>query len=72
MTKTKTKIMYKAYLSYGQLKEYLDLLLVNGLIDSDEKEQTFKTSVKGIRFLNIYDQLSALSSKKISGRASRR
>jgi predicted transcriptional regulator len=27
----KTKIMYKAFLSYAQLKEYLTVLLQNGL-----------------------------------------
>jgi predicted transcriptional regulator len=29
---TKTKIMYKAYLSYAQLKEYLSVLVENGLL----------------------------------------
>jgi predicted transcriptional regulator len=30
---TKTKIMYKAFLSYAQLKEYLTLLLQNDLLE---------------------------------------
>jgi predicted transcriptional regulator len=30
---TKTKIMYKAFLSYAQLKEYLTLLLQNNLLE---------------------------------------
>ena len=30
---TKTKIMYSAFLSYSQLKEYLSLLIENNLID---------------------------------------
>jgi predicted transcriptional regulator len=30
---TKTSIMYKAFLSYAQLKEYLSFLLESGLID---------------------------------------
>ena len=30
---TKTKIMYKAYLSYNQLKEYLSILIENNLIE---------------------------------------
>ncbi|MGA7008346.1 MAG: winged helix-turn-helix domain-containing protein [Nitrososphaeraceae archaeon] len=29
---TKTKIMYKAFLSFAQLKEYLAMLTQNGLI----------------------------------------
>jgi len=30
---TKTKIMYKAYLSFAQLKEYLTVLQENGLLE---------------------------------------
>ena len=30
---TKTKIMYKAYLSYNQLREYLSVLIENNLIE---------------------------------------
>ena len=30
---TKTKIMYTAFLSYGQLKEYLSVLVENNLIE---------------------------------------
>ena len=37
---TKTKIMYKVYLSYNQLREYLTILIENNLIeylDGDNK-----------------------------------
>ena len=30
---TKTKIMYKAYLGYNQLKEYLTILIENNLLE---------------------------------------
>ena len=30
---TKTKIMYKAFLSYNQLREYLSILIENNLIE---------------------------------------
>lgn len=30
---TKTKIMYKSYLSFAQLKDYLAMLLESGLIE---------------------------------------
>ena len=36
---TKTKMMYKAYLSFNQLREYLALLIENGLIEY-EGDQT--------------------------------
>jgi predicted transcriptional regulator len=54
---TKTKIMYKAFLSYAQLKEYLTVLVQNGLLEYDERGQTYKTTDKGNRFLKIYNQI---------------
>ena len=57
---TKTKIMYKAFLSYAQLKEYLAVLEENGLLEYDKGEQTFKTTQKGTRFLDITNSLQGL------------
>jgi predicted transcriptional regulator len=54
---TKTKIMYKAFLSYAQLKEYLTVLIENGLLQYIEGEQMYKTTEKGNRFLKIYNQI---------------
>jgi predicted transcriptional regulator len=54
---TKTKIMYKAFLSYAQLKEYLSVLIQNGLLEYIEGEQIYKTTDKGNRFLKIYNQI---------------
>jgi predicted transcriptional regulator len=57
---TKTKIMYKAFLSYAQLKEYLAVLEENGLLEYDKSEQTFKTTEKGTRFLDITSSLQGM------------
>jgi len=54
---TKTRIMYKAYLSYAQLKEYLTVLVENGLLEYAKETETFKTTEKGIKFLNIYNKM---------------
>jgi predicted transcriptional regulator len=54
---TRTKIMYKAYLSYNQLKEYLMFLTENNLLSHDPYSQTFKTTEKGIKFLDICNQM---------------
>ncbi len=54
---TKTKIMYKAFLSYAQLKEYLSVLAENDLLEYVEGEQVYKTTDKGNRFLRIYNQI---------------
>jgi predicted transcriptional regulator len=59
---TKTKIMYKAFLSSIQLKDYLPMLIEGGLLEFYAKIQTFKTTEKGIRFLKAYDQISELVS----------
>ena len=54
---TKTKIMYKAFLSYAQLKEYLSVLVENGLLEYIEGEQVYRTTDKANRFLKIYNQI---------------
>ena len=57
---TKTKIMYKAFLSYAQLKEYLTVLLENDLLEYEEGRQFLRTTEKGIRFLQMYNQLDEM------------
>jgi predicted transcriptional regulator len=54
---TKTTIMYRAFLSYTQLKEYLRVLTENNLLRYDIYTQTFKTTQKGLKFLQTYDQM---------------
>lgn len=58
---SKTKIMYKAYLSYAQLKEYLGVLVESGLIRQNAAEMTFSTTPKGVQFLRTYEQMSEIS-----------
>jgi predicted transcriptional regulator len=53
----RTKIMYRAFLSYTQLKEYLPALTEPGLLSYDSDTQTFKTTQKGLRFLDTYNQI---------------
>jgi predicted transcriptional regulator len=45
---TKIKIMYKAFLSYSQLREYLSVLIENNLLEYIEGTHKFKTSEKGL------------------------
>jgi predicted transcriptional regulator len=58
---TKTKIMYKAYLSYAQLKEYLGVLIESGLIQQNAAEMKFSTTPKGVLFIRTYEQMSQIS-----------
>jgi predicted transcriptional regulator len=57
---TKTKIMYKAFLSYAQLREYLSVLIENNLIEYIEGSQTYKTTEKGLNFLKMHNQIEEL------------
>jgi predicted transcriptional regulator len=54
---TRTKIMYKAFLSYNQLKDYLALLTGRNLLRYDSITQTYKTTEKGIRLLQFCNEL---------------
>jgi predicted transcriptional regulator len=57
---TKTKIMYTAFLSYNQLKEYLTFLIENNLIECLEGTQTYKTTEKGLNFLKMHNEIGEL------------
>ena len=57
---TKIKIMYNAYLSYNQLKEYLSILIENNLLEYFEGARTFKTTEKGLNFLKMYKEMAEL------------
>ena len=54
---TRTKLMYKAFLSFAQLKEYLELLIDNGLIEYGPKGELLRTTEKGRKFLSIYEHM---------------
>ena len=57
---TKTKIMYKAFLSFSQLREYLAVLEKNGLIEYEDVRQLYRTTEKGLHLLQIYNQVDEL------------
>jgi predicted transcriptional regulator len=51
----KAKIMYHAYLSHDQMKEYLSVLIESRLLGYDVYTRKFKTTEKGVRFLDTYN-----------------
>ena len=57
---TKTKIMYKAFLSYAQLREYLSVLIENNLLEYLDGTQTFKTTEKGLNYLKMQNEMGEL------------
>src|ERR671918_333291 len=66
---SKTSIMYKSFLSYAQLKEYLSFLLEKGLIDefpqqteaSGNEKSLYKITEKGLRLLQISQEIESLT-----------
>jgi predicted transcriptional regulator len=57
---TKTKIMYVAFLSYSQLKEYLSVLIANNLLEYSNGTQTYKTTEKGLNYIKMYREIGEL------------
>jgi predicted transcriptional regulator len=60
---TKTKIMYFAFLSYNQVKEYLSVLIENNLIEYLDGANKFKTTVKGLNYLKMPNEIGELLPK---------
>ena len=57
---TRTKIMYKAFLIYSQLKEYLSFLIENNLIEYLDGTRIFKTTEKGLNYLKMNNEIGEL------------
>ena len=62
----KTQIMYSANLSFAQLNEYISFLLKMNLlrIGTDETKTIYKTTVKGLKYLQNYEEIAQLLSKE--------
>ncbi|MEM1988752.1 MAG: winged helix-turn-helix domain-containing protein [Candidatus Woesearchaeota archaeon] len=52
-----THLMYKANLSYKKLKDYLEKLKENDMVEIDEKNNTVKLKEKGVEFLREFYRL---------------
>lgn len=58
---TKTRLMYASFTSYEQVTDYLKVLMTNGLIEQvKDSTKNFKTTKKGIEFLNLSRSLNEL------------
>ena len=63
---TKTKIMYKAFLSYAQLREYLSVLIENNLLEYLEGNQNYKTKEKGLNLLRMHNEMGELLQTRLN------
>ena len=57
---TKTRIMYGAYLSYAQVKEYLSFLIERNLITYEEGTGLYRLTESGMKLLHTYEGISDL------------
>jgi predicted transcriptional regulator len=57
---TKTRIMYRTFLTYWQLEDYLAILIRSGLLEYLEATHTYKTTERGLKFLKIYEKMEEL------------
>lgn len=60
----KTGIMYGAFLSFMTLNEYLSFLKVNELLEFLPEKNLYRTTDKGKRFLNSYQELEYMMHPK--------
>jgi predicted transcriptional regulator len=56
----KTKIMYDSFATYGQVNDYLKMLIDKGLIEHDTANRRYRMTDKGIGLHKLCDQLSNL------------
>lgn len=57
---SKTQIMYKAFLSYTLLVNYLQILQDKGLIKYNKKTLRYKLTKKGDQFIEYYKKIAEL------------
>lgn len=62
---TKTKLLTKANVTTGQLRQYLGVLLERKLVlelaDKERKHVSYRTTEKGIAYLAIYQSLRSVA-----------
>ena len=62
---SKTKLLTRANLTTGQLRQYLDILITKKLVvqmaDEEKRHLAYRTTEKGIRYLSIYSTLKNIA-----------
>ncbi len=62
---TKTKLLTKANVTSGQLRQYLGVLLEKKLVvelaDEERRHVSYRTTEKGIAYLTIYNSLRTVA-----------
>ncbi len=62
---TKTRLLTKANLTSGQLKQYMSILVEKNLVielaDEDKRHMAYRTTEKGMKYLAIYSSLKSIA-----------
>ena len=61
---SKLKMMYKGFLPYAVLAEYVSFLLENEMLTYRKYDGRYRIIEKGIRFLRLYGELRQMISSK--------
>jgi predicted transcriptional regulator len=62
---TKTRIMYGAFLSHGQVQEYIEFLVERGLLYRQDGSHVYELTKKGLQFLHAHDELQSLTALQL-------
>jgi predicted transcriptional regulator len=57
----RTRLMYKSYLSFNHMKEYLRMLQEDGLIACEAGGRCYRTTEKGIQLLQLQNKLEEIA-----------
>jgi len=58
-------IRYRGFLNTSHLKKYLLLLTTYGLLSYESSKRRFRITDKGLRFLEIYDNLGNMTKEEV-------
>ncbi|HYT43451.1 MAG TPA: winged helix-turn-helix domain-containing protein [Methylomirabilota bacterium] len=58
---SRTRLMYKSYLAFNQLKEYLGSLQENGLIEYEVGKRSYRITQKGMRLLQLQNKMEEIA-----------
>lgn len=57
----KSRLMYKSFLSYAQVRDYISQLLADSLLDYNSTTKKFTVTPKGFRYLENYRVMADLA-----------
>jgi predicted transcriptional regulator len=53
-----TRLMFICFLSYPQIKSYLEILMKDQLLRRNDQDKVYRITVKGRQFLDLYSKMA--------------